>query len=200
MPLVFHAACDECDYVAPALPAGGFAVYIPDPPDAAPLLGRDHPPVVHPFAPYVLDEFGLTFASAAWGGRLVAVQSLLCSECGRHFERRRLTAGGAALGCGGCLTVAVGGFTVGLAVAFLSGNPFVGAGVGVAVGVAVTAILEIGATAIVRYRYPDRTAAVDTPKECPHCGGRRAMKVKAGGPFPCPGCGARAVRLTPVVR
>lgn len=201
MPLVFHAACDRCDYAAPDLPAGGFAVYVPDPPDAAPLLGRHHPPVIHPFAPFVLDEFGLSFASAAWGGRLIEVESVICTDCGRPFERRRLTAGGAAIGCGGCLAIAGGGFAVGLTAAVLAGNPFVGAGAGTATAVAAAAALEFGSSALVRLRFRDRAAAVDTPRGCPDCGSRRAARVgSGGGPFPCPGCGRRAVRVTPVVR
>lgn len=197
MPLVFHAACADCGYESPALSPGGFAVLVPDTDEPTPpILGRRHPPVLHPFAPYVLDEFGLTFASAAWGGQLVEFETVVCRDCGRVFERRRLTAGGAAIGCAGCLTLAAAAAVVAVVVAIAVGNPFVGLGVGAVAAVAVAAVIECGASGIVRRRYRDRVGQVDTPRTCPDCGGRRCSRVgSGGGPFPCPSCGHRAVRI-----
>lgn len=200
MPLVFRAACGECEYQSADIPPGGYAVLVPDP-DGPPLLAADHPPVLHPFAPFVLDEFGLTFATAAWGGQLVERSSMACRDCGRVFERRRLTAGGAALGCGGCGVIAGLAVALGAVAAFASGNPFVGGGVGAVAGVLLAAGVEMGASAIVRGRYPDRARAVDTPRTCPGCHGNRVARVGSGsGPFPCPACGRRAVRFTAVAR
>jgi ribosomal protein L37AE/L43A len=202
MPLVFHAACADCGYEAADLSPGGFAVLVPDAEtDSPPILGRHHPPVLHPFAPFVLDEFGLSFATAAWGGQLVERETVVCRECGRVFERRRLTAAGAAVGCGGCLAIAGGAFAVAVVVGLVTGNPFVGAGAGAVVAVAAGAVAEFGASAFVRRRFRERAATVDTPRTCPDCGGRRVARVGSnGGPFPCPACGRRAVRIVPVAK
>jgi predicted RNA-binding Zn-ribbon protein involved in translation (DUF1610 family) len=202
MPPTFRGTCTNCGYVSPELTPGGFAVFVTDADeDRRRRDGERLPVVLHPFADFVLDEFGLSFATTAWGGQLVEVQNLVCRDCGRATETRRLTAGGVAIGCGGCSAIAALGFVAGVAATFAFENPFLGAGVGVGFCVLTAAAVEFGANRFVRRRFRERVAAVDTPRMCSHCGsGNCVLPGPRGGPFPCPDCGEAAVRIVPVAR
>jgi predicted RNA-binding Zn-ribbon protein involved in translation (DUF1610 family) len=202
MPPTFRGTCFQCGYESPELTAGGFAILVTDrDEDRRRRAGESVPVVLHPFADFVLDEFGLSFHSTAWGGQLVEVQTLVCRDCGRATETRRLTAGGVAIGCGGCTAIAASGLVAGVVASFAIGNPFLGAGVGVALCVLVAAIIEFGSNRFVRNRYRERAAAVDTPRMCVHCGGWNCVRPgPRSGPFPCPDCGETAVRIVPVAR
>lgn len=202
MPPVFRGTCSHCGYESPVFSSGGFAIMVTDrDEDRRRRAGETVPVVLHPFAEFVLDEFGLSFHSAAWGGQLVEVQSLICRDCGRGSEVRRLTAGGVAIGCGGCSAIALSGLVAGTAAAFALNNPFLGAGVGVAFCVLTAAAVEFGADRFVRHRYRERAAAVDTRRMCSQCGSWNCVRPgPRSGPFPCPDCGETAVRLVPVAR
>lgn len=200
MPLVFRGNCEQCGYESPDLSPGGFAVLVTDSDeDRRRRNGENLPVVLHPFAEFVLDEFGLSFHSTAWGGQLVEVRNLVCRDCGRTTESRHLTAGGVAIGCGGCSAIAATGFIVGLVSAFVVGNPFLGAGIGVALCVLSATGIEFGANRLVRRRYRERADAVDVPPMCSHCGGWHCVPPgPRGGPFPCPECGQTSVRMVPI--
>ncbi len=202
MPPTFRGTCSHCGYESPELSAGGFAILVTDrDEDRRRRAGEPVPVVLHPFAEFVLDEFGLSFHSAAWGGQLVETHTLVCRDCGRGTEARRLTAGGVAIGCVGCSGIALGGLVAGVAAGFALGNPFLGAGVGIAACVLTAAVVEFGSDRFVRARFRERADAVDTPRLCAHCGGGNCVRPgPRGGPFPCPDCGETAVRLVPVAR
>ena len=172
MPLVFRGNCSHCGYESPDVSAGGFVVFVTDrEEDARRRQGETLPVVTHPFAEYVLEEFGLSFHSTAWGGQFVEVQNLVCRDCGRVTQHRRLTAGGVAIGCGGCAGIGAMGLVLGIAVGFFVANPFVGAGLGIALCVLLATGIEFRANRLVRWRYRERAEAVDTTRMCHHCGG-----------------------------
>lgn len=202
MPATVRGTCSHCGYESPTFVPAGFAVLITDADeDRRRQLGETVPIVLHPFRDYVLEEFDLSFHSTAWGGQLVEVQNLICRDCGRSTETRRLTAGGVAIGCGGCSAIAVLGMIAGAATAFAVGNPFIGAGVAVALSVILATGIEFGANRFVRWRYRERAAAVDTSRMCSHCGGWNCVLAgPRGGPFPCPECGENTVRMVPIAR
>lgn len=203
MPLVFRGNCSHCGYESPEVSPGGFVVFVTDADeDARRRNGEPVPVVTHPFAEFVLEEFGLSFHSTAWGGQLVEVQNRVCRDCGRVTEQRRLTAGGVAIGCGGCAGIAGMGMVLGIATGLLVANPFVGAGLGVALCVLLVTTIEFGANRYVRWRYKERADAIDTPGMCQHCGGWNGVQVgtRGGGPFPCPECGETSVRMVPIAR
>ncbi len=203
MPLSFRGSCNECGYETPELKPGGFAILVTDrDEDRRRRQGEPVPVVLHPFTDYVLDEFGLSFATSAWGGQLVEIQNLICRDCGHITESRRLTAGGVAIGCGGCSAIAVMGLITGITIGFLIGNPFIGAGIGVALCVFSATVIEFGASRLVRWRYRERADAVDRPRMCYHCGGWNCVPLgtRGVGPFPCPDCGGISVRLVPIAR
>ena len=202
MPLRFRGNCSHCGYESPEMSPGGFAVFVTDrDEDQRRRRGQSVPVVLHPFKDFVLDEFGLSFHSTAWGGQLVEVQNLVCRDCGRVTESRRLTAGGVAIGCGGCSAIAVAGLVIGVVSGLVASNPFIGAGIGVACCVLAATAIEFGATRLVRRRFPERAEAVDAPRMCSNCGGWNCARLGArGGPFPCPDCGETSVRMVPVAR
>lgn len=203
MPLTFRGNCSQCGYETPELIPGGFAVLVTDQEeDLRRQRGQTVPVVLHPFKDFVLDEFGLTFHTTAWGGQLVEVQNLVCRDCGRVSESRRLTAGGVAIGCGGCSAIAGLGLVAGLVTGLLIANPFLGAGIGIAFCVLTATGIEFGANRYVRWRYRERAEAVELSRMCTHCGGWNCVQLgtRGGGPFPCPDCGENAVRMVPVAR
>jgi hypothetical protein len=199
MPVVFQGCCSACGYDTPPVTAGGPCVLVTDADeDRRRRIGEPVPVVLHPLAPYVLDEFGLSFASAAWGGRLVEVRQLVCRDCGRAFERRWLTAGGVPVGCGGCLGIVAAGGLAAAATAVIAENPFLGLAVGGLTGAGLLAAIELGGSPLVRRRYPHRAAAVRTSPACPDCGSRAGIPVdRLRGPVPCPRCGTRALNYLP---
>jgi hypothetical protein len=203
MSVTYRRHCTECEFQPPDITAGGFSVFVTNSEEDARRQGGETLPVVlHPLMPYVLDEFGLSYHSVAWGGQLVAVQNCVCRECGHVFEKRQLTTGGVTIGCGGCVVVAVLVFVVGAIVAFASGNPFIGSGVGVAVGVLAATGTEWSAHWLVRWRYPRRAEAVDTEPACRTCGSSRWLLLASavGQALPCPNCGQRGQQFTPISR
>ncbi len=203
MPLVFRGDCSHCGYESPEVSAGGFVVFVTDrEEDARRRRGEPVPVVTHPFANYVLEEFGLSFHSTAWGGQLVEVQNLVCRDCGRVTQHRRLTAGGVAIGCGGCAGIGGMGLVLGIAVGFFVANPFIGVGIGITLCVLLATSIEFGASRLVRWRFRERAEAIDTTRMCHHCGGWNCVPVgsRGGGPFPCPECGETSVRMVPIAR
>jgi len=127
----YRITCPTCGYESRPRVGADFQLLVTDAAeDDRRRAGEPVPVVYHPFTDFVLDEFGLSFASAAWGGRLVAVCGAVCRGCGHTFDRRHLTAGGVRVGCGGCLGLAAGGVIISMATGVLVGNPFIGLGVG----------------------------------------------------------------------
>jgi hypothetical protein len=202
MSVLIRRHCTECDYDPPTLPAADFAIFVTDrEEDERRRAGQALPVVLHPLTPFVLDEFGLSYQRAAWGGQLINQTNYVCRDCGTVFEHRKLTAGGVTIGCGGCLLVGVLVFVVGLMVAFATGNPFIGSGVGVSLGVLVATGTELTAHWVIRWRYPERVQAVDSPAlACPTCQGERVLPLvrAVGQTFLCPRCGQRGQQFTPV--
>lgn len=197
MPTVYQGTCTACGYEGRPVTAGGPCLLVTDADeDRRRRAGEPVPVLLHPLVPSVLDEFGLSFALAAWGGRLVEVRRVVCRDCGRVYDRRRLTAGGVPVGCGGCLGIAAVGGVVAVATGAAAGNPFVGLAAGGLAGASLLAGVELGASAIVRRRFRYRAAAVRTPPGCPDCGGRHVTPVdRTRGPVPCPQCGSRTLRF-----
>jgi hypothetical protein len=202
MAVVYRGSCSVCGYESEPTTAGGPHVLVTDDDeDRRRRAGEDVPVILHPLTPYVLDEFGLSFAAAAWDGRLVDVRRLVCRDCGRVYESRRLTAGGVPVGCGGCLGIAAVAVVIAVAAGAILQNPFAGVTVGALAGVGLFAGIELGGSALVRRRFPHRAAAVATPPGCPACGGRVGVPVdRAAGPVPCPQCGGRSLRYLAVGR
>jgi hypothetical protein len=196
MPPLFQGTCSACGYEPPPVSPGGPCLLVTDAAeDRRRRIGEHVPVVLHPLTPYVLNEFGLSFALAAWGGRLVEARRLVCPDCGRVYERRWLTAGGVPVGCGGCLGIAVFAGAAAAAAGVAARNPFAGLAIGGAAGAGLLAAAELGASVIVRWWYPERAAAVRTPAECPDCGGRPGIRVnKLRKTVPCPQCGSKTMR------
>lgn len=194
MPAPLRASCSACGYRSARFPARRLAVLVPDPLEDT----ADGTVLIHPLAPYVLEEFDLSFPKAAWGGHLVAARAVVCTDCGRVSERQRLTGGGAGVGCGGWLAVLAGAFVAAGLAAWLAKNPFVGIGVAGCGAVTVLAALELGAGVIVRTRFRTRAKAVAGDGSCPGCGGRTLHPAdRFRGTLPCPECGAAAVEVKP---
>ena len=186
----FRASCSACGYESAARPAQGVAVLVTDAEEDTRRRTEDVPLVFHPLAPFVLDEFGLSYPAAAWGGQLVLVRAVVCPDCGSSHEHRYLTAGGASAGCAGWLVVGLFGAFVALVSGLLVGNPFLGAALGGGVAVGLLATAELGASVIVRSLYPRRARAVEGANACPNCGSRGGVRVSAlPAKLPCPQCG-----------
>ncbi len=199
MAIHFRSSCTSCEYQSDPISAGGLGIFVTSfEDDERRQFGESPAVVILPFERYILDEFGLSFYSAAWGGQLVELSPMVCRDCGQLSERRRLSAGGVAIGCAGCLGIAITSLTLAVLVAIVVGNPFIGAAVGAGGGVLVSAMIEFGASRIVRYRYANRVNAIDTPPECPHCESLRCVKIESGvGALPCPDCQQRTLVIVP---
>ena len=195
MPLIYEGRCSACAAVTPITSEGYHAVLVDEP--ATTYAHPDDPHLVilaHPCEALILEEIGYTYKAVTLGGRLVAVKNVFCRTCGQPFEIRRLTAGLAAFGCGGCLGVVAGAATAGIGVGILVGGDWVGYVAGGATFASLVNVAEASVCRFVRWRYADRAARVATPETCPSCGGHEHSRVGSRmEPLPCTACGQRAV-------
>jgi hypothetical protein len=189
---VYRIACSHCEYRSVRFPGDRLAVLVPDPLEDT----ADGTVLLHPLAPFVLEEFDLTFPRAAWGGHLVDAKAMVCTDCGKVFERQKLTGGGVGIGCGGWMFVFAMAAAVAGLTAYLSQNPFIGLGVAGLGAVGTLACLELGAGWIIRRRYPTRARSVARGGHCPNCGSENSHRAKRyAGTLPCPQCGQTACRV-----
>jgi hypothetical protein len=196
---VYQGTCSACGYTSPPVTAGGLHLLtIVGDEDERRQAGEPIPVELQPLNAAVLDQYGLSFPTAAWGGRLVEVQRVVCQGCGRAYERRWLTSGRVPVSCSGCLAVIAAAAAVATTAAAVAGNVFVGLVAGGFLGAILLATVELGSSRIIRNRYPHRVAAVDTPSTCPDCGAAAALPPdRLRGPVPCPRCGATALDYLP---
>jgi hypothetical protein len=185
MASVYRVACSACEYRSARFPGARLAVLVPDPLEDT----ANGTVLLHPLAPFVLEEFDLSFPQAAWGGHLVAARSVVCIDCGRVAEQQKLTGGGVGIGCGGWLIVFAAGVVAAGITAYLAENPFIGLGVAGVGAVLALAVIELGAGVIVRARYRNRARAVAGNGRCAGCGSYRRVRVdQCNDTFPCPAC------------
>jgi ribosomal protein L37AE/L43A len=199
MPAIYQGRCTICDAVTPTTSGFYQALFVDEP--AGPRHGHPDDPhlvvLAHPIEALILEEFGCTYESASWGGRLVQVHEVFCRSCGQMFEIRRLNAGMSVFGCLGLSAVAA---VTAVGLGIFVGRNWVGYVAGWVTWLATWLLLfttvDSGIGWYIRKRYSERAARVATPSCCPQCGSRRYARVKSfWSRVPCTACGQRAVRF-----
>lgn len=196
MTVIYRPICTTCGYEGPATTPSELWVWVTDAREDAQRQRGEHPHIVlHPMKPCVLEEFGLSFSWAAWGGHLVQVRKLVCLDCGRLFDYRWLTAGGVPVGCAGCLGITfLAGIIAGVATLAVD-NAFIGLGVGLTSAALLLAICELGASPLVRLWYASRARAIATERSCPDCLRTGLPVDRVVEPVPCPQCGNHSLEF-----
>jgi predicted Zn-ribbon and HTH transcriptional regulator len=193
MPMIYEGRCSACEATTPRTSDGYLAVIV----DHAPQDYR-HPETLnmailaHPLETLILEELGFTYRSATRAGRLVSVDSVLCRDCGRPFEIRKLTAG--LIPAIGCLPVIILASIAGIIAAVQLNSLFWGCLWSLCALVLFAWMADFSVYRFVRWQHSERVKQVDTPGCCPHCHSKRYEHPGTlRGKVPCLKCGERAV-------
>ncbi len=201
MSSVYRASCEDCGYTSGEFPDVYHALWL----DGPAVEPRDVSfsengteahlvPLAHPMESRILAKHGHTLASAGLEGRLVAVQNVMCPQCGTISERRRLS----VRGPGAWIAALFLALTAATVAAF-SGFP-----VTVVAVIGIGGVTTFGMAARVvsdryaRARFGERTQALNAYNHCLSCGGNEAESITTLGRFPCPQCGEVKLRVRSV--
>lgn len=214
MATLFQARCECCSYSSELFLSEYGAVFVDSPPpdtvntviagvglyvltiDAG-IAEQGEPQLVvlaHPIEEYILAQIGYTWSKLAWAGRYLGIRRVICRSCGLLFDVRKLTcplAFGTPIGC-------VLGIGVGIGIGFWKRSFSLGLSTFFGVYLGWLTVANTAGWLYIRLRFSERARVLDGPHCCPNCGTCRYESVESigsGRTFPCPECGAQALRI-----
>jgi hypothetical protein len=213
MPTIYQARCADCKFESTTFSEGYNAVLLHDPNDAGAIPSPPHniPEIfiddrrphlcvlAHPLESNALEACQISFADAAKQGRLIQVQTALCKDCGKIYERLRLR-GYPGPGCLPCLGV---GIVSGIALGYFQGAFLGFAAASMAIWVTVFLSENVLGKMIeskVRARFSGRVQWLEANDHCTACGSKSFATPERARSLPCPQCRQKALSVHSVGR